>query len=155
MTETEDSTININILKSKISELIEDNMRLQKQLDAVTGNALTDDIRKLTLQDKLEINMGVWIPKYRIHNKMIKNIYFSLLRAEGNPEFVDLTFDSNRHCTGFYTVDLAKEQQEIKNGETLKVDITKIPDDMIKQQDHYDKEAILDKILDIKHKDAE
>ena len=113
-------------LQAKVDQLIADNLELASKLEY---NYDPDKpVRKLTLQEKLEINMGNSLKKFRITSKDIKNIYSNIIREENEPEFIDLTFNNDRLFISYYFVDLIKEEEEIKKGEDVQVDITKIDD---------------------------
>lgn len=141
-----------DVLKSKIKQLIEENMKLHEQLDS--GNNISGDVRKFTLQEKLDINAGVYQPKYRISSKELKDIYYTIIREEKEPEFIDMAFNDNRHFSAYYIVDLDKEKENITKGEDLKLDISKIPSNMNMdaQEQHYDVSQVLDKLVEVENK---
>lgn len=137
-------------LKKKVSQLIADNLELSAKLENDYNPA--KPVRQLTLQEKLEINMGNLLRKYRIPAKAIKNIYCSIVREENEPEFVDLSFDNDRLFTAFYFVDLVKEQKEIEKGMDVDVkldDINLLPPELEQQ---LDMQNVLNKITDIEVK---
>jgi hypothetical protein len=125
----------VELLKQKISQLVADNLELSSQLE--NDYNPNKPVRKLTLQEKLQINMGNLLLKYRIPAAAIKNIYCSIiLCTEKEPEFVDLTFDNNRMYKAFYFVDLDKEKVEIEKGNDVSVNIENIPDDVMPELQH-------------------
>ena len=133
-------------LQAKVDQLIADNLELASKLEY---NYDPDKpVRKLTLQEKLEINMGNSLKKFRIRNQDIRDIYGSMVREVNEPKFIDLTFDNNRVFISYYFVDLKKEGEEIKKGEGVKVDITKIEDGGLQQK--YDMEKVLNELTDVK-----
>ena len=93
--------------------------------------------------------MGNELKKFRITSRRLKNIYFEIISSEQEPTYIDLMFDSNRMCTAHYFVDLEKEQKEIEKGESVKLNLDKIPDDMPELQQKYDTEKILNELTDI------
>jgi len=135
------------LLKEKIQQLISDNLELSARLEHDYNP--NKPVRKLTLQDKLALNMGNTLNKYRITSRSLKNIHYTIVASEPEPTYIDLMFDSNRMFTAFYFVDLEKEAKEIEMGESLEVDLDKVPDDMLELQHQYDKEKVLNKITDI------
>ena len=135
----------VEILKQKISQLIEDNLELSSQLEYDYDP--NKPVRKLTLQEKLEINMGNWVQKYRIPAQAIKHIYCTILREENEPEFVDLSFDNDRMYKAFYFVDLQKEAKEIEKGENVQINIENIPDSRPELQQQLDISSALEKII--------
>jgi hypothetical protein len=131
------------LLKEKIKQLIADNLALDNEYD------LNKPLRKLTLQEKLELNMGNTLKKYRISAKDIKKLHYMIMCSDPEIEYFDLTFDKNRMCDAFYQVDLEQETKDIEKGESLEVDPDKIPDDMPELQQKLDVEKVLNKITDI------
>lgn len=140
----------MDVLQSKIKQLIEENMKLHEQLDS--SNVISGDVRKFTLQEKLDINAGVYQPKYRISSKDLKNIYCTIIREEKEPEFIDMAFNDNRLFSAYYIVDLDKEKENIMKGEDLKLDISKIPANMSAQEQHYDVSQVYDKLVEVDEK---
>ena|SRR5215207_4626370 len=134
------------LLKDKIRQLISDNLELAERLEHdYNPDKCT---RKLTLQEKLAINMGNLLLKYRISKSAIKNIYGNIAMAEKEPEYIDLTFDNNRMFKSFHFVDLEKEAQDIEQGEALEVDLDKIPDGMPELQQKLDVQKVLNQLTD-------
>jgi hypothetical protein len=143
MTEKEEE---VKLLKQKISQLLEDNLELSSRLE--NDYNPNKPIRKLTLQEKLQINMGNLLLKYRIPVSAIKNIYGNIVCTDGKePEFVDLTFDNNRMYKAFYFVDLDKEKLEIDKGKDVSVNIENIPDTMPELQHQMDIRKVMEEIL--------
>ena len=141
------------VLKSKIKQLIEENMKLHEQLEnGISTIAINNGVRKLTLQEKLDINAGVYQPKYRIPAKELKDIYYTVIREEKEPEFIDMAFNDNRMFSAYYIVDMDKEIENITKGEDLKLDISKIPSNMSAQEHHYDVSQVLDKLVEVEEK---
>lgn len=139
----------IQRLKHKINELIADNLELSSRLEFDYNPE--KKIRKLTLQEKLELNMGNTLKKFRISNKDLKNIYFGIMTSDPEPQFVDMVFDNDRMFQASYKVDLEQEKQDIIKGEEIELDITMIPDDFLELQNKYDIENVLNTITkDIK-----
>lgn len=140
-----------SLLKEKVSQLIADNLELSSKLEYDYSHNQKSS-RKLTLQEKLEINMGNLIQKYRIPSKIIKNIYFTILTSEPSkePEYIDLSFDNDRMYTAFYFVDLDKEAKEIEKGESVDLDVEKIPDSMPNIQYQADIKNVINNIMEIK-----
>lgn len=138
----------LDILKAKIHELVQDKMELYSRLEV---NEFDPDkpVRKLTMQEKLEMNMGSELKKYRIPTKDIKEIYYTIIKSEREPESIDVSFNSQRYLTAFYVVDKEKEQQEIEKGENVGLDISKIPDSMPEVQHHYDMIEVVNRLTDI------
>lgn len=134
------------LLKEKISQLIADNMELSSRFEC--DYDFNKPVRKLTLQEKLEINMGNTLRKFRIPAQKIKNIYYEIMTSEPEPEFIDITFDNDRMYTAFYIVDLKIEKEEIDKGESVELDLEKIPDNLIGVQHTYDMEKVLNKITE-------
>ena len=54
-------------LQAKVNQLIQDNMELASKLEYDYDP--NKPVRKLTLQEKLEINMGNSLKKFRIHQE--------------------------------------------------------------------------------------
>ena len=134
-------------LEQKVAQLIQDNLELAAKFEY---NYDPDKpIRKLTLQEKLEINMGNLSKKYRIPSRTIKSIYSSLVKEMEEPEFIDIMFDNNRMFRAYYFVDLEKEKEEIEKGENVGLNLNNIPDDMPEVQQKYDTEKILNELTDI------
>lgn len=143
-----------SLLKEKVSQLIADNLELSSKLEYDYNKKSS---RKLTLQEKLEINMGNLVRKYRIPSKIIKNIYFTILTSEPNkePEYIDLSFDNDRMYTAFYFVDLDKEAKEIEKGESVDLDLEKIPDSMPNIQYQADIKNVINNIMEIKTNESD
>lgn len=139
-----DSEQEIKKLKQKINELIADNLELSSRLEFDYNP--DKKIRKLTLQEKLELNMGNTLKKFRISNKDLKNIYFGIMTSDPEPEFIDLIFDNDRMFQASYKVDLEQEKHDIIKGEEIELDITMIPDDFLELQNKYDIENVLNTI---------
>jgi hypothetical protein len=137
----------ISLLKEKIKQLIADNLEISSRLD--NDYDPNKPVRPLTLQEKLELNMGNTLKKYRIAAKDIKKLYYMIMSSDPEIEYFDLTFDKNRICDAFYQVDLDKEKEDIEKGESLEVDPDKIPDDMPELQQKLDVEKVLNKLTDI------
>ena len=133
-------------LQAKVDQLISDNMELASRLEY--DYSPDKPVRKLTLQEKLEINMGNSLKKFRIRNQDIKDIYGNMVREVNEPKFIDLTFDNNRMFISYYFVDLKKEAFEIQKGEGVQVDITKLEDGGLQQK--YDMEKVLNELTDTK-----
>lgn len=133
------------LLKEKISQLIADNIELSSRLE--NDYDPSQPVRPLTLQEKLEINMGNELKKYRIERKDIKQIYGSIVYLEHEPEYIDLMFDNNRMFKSYHFVDMDKEIKEIEEGANLEVDVDKINEPSLQQK--YDVEKVLNKITDI------
>ena len=133
-------------LEEKVRQLIQDNLELASRFE--NDYDPEKPVRKLTLQEKLEINMGNLSKKYRIPARTIKSIYSAIIREEKEPDFIDITFDNNRMFSAYYFVDIEKEILEIKKGEDVQVDITKIED--LGQQQKYDVEKVLNELTDFK-----
>ena len=138
----------VEILKNKVQQLIEDNMELHSRLELNDYNP-DKPVRKLTLQEKLELNMGKELNKYRIPAKEIKAMYYTIVKADKEPENVDVSFDSQRYLAAFFVVDKEKEEKEIEKGENVGLDISKIPDDMPETQHHYDIVDVINRLTDI------
>lgn len=134
-------------LERKVQQLIQDNLELSSRLEYDYDPE--KPVRKLTLQEKLEINMGNSLKKYRIKTQDIKHIYSNIVMALKEPEYIDLTFNDERMFTASYFVDSAKEAIEIAKGEDVNVDITKIEDNLSLQQ-KYDMEKVLNELTDTK-----
>jgi len=134
-------------LEQKVNQLIQDNLELASRLE--NDYDPNKPVRKLTLQEKLELNMGNELKKYRISSRTIKSIYSSIIREMEEPEFIDIMFDNNRMFRAYYFVDLEREQKEIEQGESVKLKIENIPDDMPELQQKYDTEKILNELTDI------
>lgn len=146
----------MDVLQSKIKQLIEENMKLHEQLEnGISTIGINNGVRKLTLQEKLDINAGVYQPKYRISSKDLKNIYCTIIREEKEPEFIDMAFNDNRLFSAYYIVDLDKEKENIMKGEDLKLDISKIPSSMSEQEHHYDVVQVYDKLVEIEEKEKQ
>ena len=137
------------LLKQKISQLIQDNLELSEKLEYDYNP--DKEVRKLTLQEKLELNMGNYLKKYRFSVQQLKQIYFTIMTSDPEPEFIDVTFDNNRMFNAFYKVDLNKEKQEIEKGELVAIDINKIPEDMPQLQQSYDIQNVIEKIMESKN----
>ena len=133
-------------LQAKVDQLISDNLELASKLEYDYNP--DKPVRKLTLQEKLEINMGNSLKKFRITSKDIKNIYSNIVREVNEPEFIDLSFDNDRMFNAYYFVDLKKEELEIEKGEDVQVDITKIDSPELQQK--YDVEKVLNELTDVK-----
>lgn len=149
-----DSRNEVDILKAQVRHLIEDNMELHSRLELDGGEYdPTKPIRKLTLQEKLEINMGNELKKYRIPTSEIKKIYYTIIKSgDKEPENVDVSFNSQRYLTAFYLVDKEKEEEEIEKGENVGIDLSKIPDDMPEVQHLYDMIEVVNRLTDISSK---
>lgn len=132
------------LLREKVSQLIADNLALDNDYDP------NKPVRKLTLQEKLEINMGLELKKYRISVQDIKKLYYDIVSSEKEPQYFDLTFDKDRICNAYYKVDIEKEKKEIEKGEDVEVDITKLDNPRLEQK--YDVEKVLNQITDIESK---
>ena len=133
-------------LEQKVAQLIQDNLELSARLEY---NYNPDKpVRELTLQEKLEINMGNSLKKYRIASRTIKSIYAAIVREMEEPEYIDIMFGNDRMFSAYYFVDLKKEEQEVKRGADVQVDITKIDDENLQQK--YDVEKVLNELTDIK-----
>jgi hypothetical protein len=138
----------VELLKQKISQLIADNLELSSRLENNNYNYDPNKpVRQLTLQEKLEINMGNLVLKYRIPAAAIKNIYGNIVCMEKEPEFIDLMFDNNRMYKAFYFVDLEKENVEIEKGKDVSVNIENIPDTMPELQHQMDIGQVVEEIL--------
>lgn len=135
------------LLKEKINQLIADNLELSSRLESDYNP--DKQVRKLTLQEKLELSMGNLVLKYRIPSSTIKNMYYEIMKELPEPIFVDVTFDNDRIFKAWYKVDLKKEKEEVEKGEDVVIDINKIPDDMAELQHHYDVWNVLDRLTDI------
>jgi hypothetical protein len=133
-------------LERKVQQLIQDNLELSSRLEYDYDPE--KPVRKLTLQEKLEINMGNSLKKFRIKTSDFKQIYGNIIMAIKEPEYVDLSFDNDRMYTASYFVDSAKEAIEIQKGENVNVDITKIEDLPLQQK--YDMEKVLNELTDTK-----
>jgi hypothetical protein len=131
-------------LERKVQQLIQDNLELSSRLEYDYDPE--KPVRKLTLQEKLEINMGNSLKKFRIKTSDFKQIYGNIIMAIKEPEYVDLTFNDERMYTASYFVDSAKEAIEIQKGEDVNVDITKIEDLPLQQK--YDMEKVLNELTD-------
>jgi hypothetical protein len=142
----------VTLLKQKVKQLVEDNMELHSRLEMDFDP--DKPVRKLTLQEKLQLNMGNTLNKYRIPTKDIKNIYYTIVKSEKEPENIDVAFNSKRYLTAFYLVDTAKELVEIEKGESVKLDVSKIPDSMPDVQHHYDMYEVLNRLTDISQSDG-
>ena len=138
----------VEILRNKVQQLIEDNMELHSRLEMNDYNP-DKPVRKLTLQDKLELNMGEELKKYRIPTKDIKAMYYTIVKADQEPDSVDVSFDSQRYLTAFFVVDKEKEEKEIEKGENVGLDLTKIPDSMPEVQHHYEIMDVINRLTDI------
>lgn len=136
------------LLKEQKSQLIADNIELSSRLE--NDYDPSKPVRPLTLQEKLEINMGNDLKKYRIENKDLKQIYGNIIYCEKEPKYIDLMFNDDRMFTSFHFVDLQKEVAEIEKGEDLELDITKVSNPALEQK--YDVEKVLNKITDIETK---
>lgn len=132
------------LLREQVNQLIADNLALASRLEYnYDPNKPT---RKLTLQEILEINMGNSLNKYRIPAKIIKNIYYEIIKSDIEPEFIDISFDNDRMFSAFYFVDVEKEKQEQEKGESIIIDPVSIPDNMPQLQQKYDIQNILEQI---------
>jgi hypothetical protein len=134
-------------LEQKVNQLIQDNLELAARFEYDYDP--NKPIRKLTLQEKLEINMGNSLKKFRIESKDIKSIYSNIVREESEPQFIDLTFDNNRLFISYYFVDLKQEEKEIEKGENVGLNLNNIPDDMPELQQKYDVEKVLNELTDV------
>ena len=135
-------------LEQKVNELVAANMELASRYeDDYDPNK---QVRKLTLQEKLEINMGNSLRKFRIPARTIKSMYSAIVREEQEPEFIDIMFDNNRMFRAYYFVDVEKEKEDIKKGENVGLNLGNIPDDMPQIQQKYDVEKVLNELTDIK-----
>lgn len=135
-------------LEQKVNQLIQDNLELAARLEHDYNP--DKPVRKLTLQEKLEINMGNQLKKYRISSRTIKSIYSAIVREMEEPEFIDIMFDNDRMFRAYYFVDLVKEKKEIEKGESVGLNLENIPDDMPELQQKYDTEKVLNELTDLK-----
>ena len=138
-------------LEQKVSELITANMELASRLEYDYDP--NKPVRSLTLQEKLELNMGNSLKKFRINKQNIKNIYSEIVYSEHEPEFIDLVFDNNRMFISYHFVDLKQEEKEIEKGENVGLNLNNIPDDMPELQQKYDTEKILNELTEIRKHD--
>lgn len=152
--------------REQMKKIVAENMeatsklyRVQENLKAAGLDMNTLDkndgiIRKFTLQEQREINMGVYNPRFRVPAIIIKNIYFDILRTgkskEDEPQFVDLSFDSgSRNFNAFYLLskaDLEKEEAEIKDAEESKevLNTENIPEILHETKNYYEKKNVID-----------
>lgn len=144
------STNEIELLKEQIKQLISDNLELSARLEY--NYDPKKEVRPLTLQEKLDLNMGHTLKKMRISSKTLKSIYYQVMCEHPEPEFIDLTFDENRMFMAHYFVDLQKEKKEIEKGELIDIDVDKVPDDMPGLQQQLDMQQVLNTITDVSNK---
>jgi hypothetical protein len=137
----------VTLLEQKVRQLVEDNMELHSRLEMDYNP--DKPVRKLTLQEKLELNAGNVLNKFRIPTKDVKRMYYSIVSSEKEPENIDVAFDSQRYLIAFYVVDAKKEAQEIQKGENVKLDVSKIPDSMPDIQHQYDMYEVINRLTDI------
>jgi hypothetical protein len=140
----------VELLRRKIKQLVEDNMELHSRLEMDFNP--DKPVRKLTFQEKLELNAGNVLNKYRIPTKDVKRMYYSIVSSQEEPDNVDVAFDSQRYLIAFYMVDAKKEAQDIERGENVGLDISKIPDSMPEVQHQYDMYEVLNRLTDISSK---
>ena len=135
------------LLKKKNKQLVEDLMELHSRLEMDYREDMP--VRRLTLQEKLELNMGKMLEKVRIPSKDIKRIYYSIITSEDEPEDIDVSFNSQRYFTAFYIVNKEKEERDIEKGEGVKVCVEKVPDWMPELQQQYDLHEVVNRLTDI------